>query len=396
MDITIQPGKLSGTVAAIPSKSQAHRLLICAAFADRATTIYCPQINRDIQATVDCLSALGAGIVRNETGFTIDPIRIIPVSAELNCCESGSTLRFFLPIVGALGIDTTFLMEGRLPQRPLSPLWEELERMGCILTRPTDTTIRCRGQLNPGAYSISGGVSSQFITGLLFALSLMGQESTLDVTGKIESLPYVCMTLDALKTFGIHIPEQAQRYTVAPHSFRSPGELPVEGDWSNAAFWLAAKALGSDLSVTNLNPLSHQGDRQVCDFLMQLEEKCTIDAAQTPDLVPVLAVVAGAKKGAVFTNAARLRLKETDRLATTAAMINRLGGSARISGDELIVDGLGYSHGTVDATNDHRIAMAAAVAATVCSGPVTVHNAQAVEKSYPHFWDDYHSLGGKL
>lgn len=394
MDINIQPQKLSGIIPAMPSKSQAHRLLICAAFADDATSLYCPQTNRDIQATADCLRALGAVITRTETGYDVIPINQIPKNAVLNCCESGSTLRFFLPIAGALGVDATFLMEGRLSQRPLSPLWEEMERMGCTLSRPADSTIRCAGKLMLGEYSIDGGVSSQFITGLLFALALMSQPSSLHVTGKIESKPYIDMTLDALKTFCVNISNNDQRYTISPQDFRSPRSVTVEGDWSNAAFWLSANALHSNIVITNLDPASAQGDRAVTTYLSTLERNCTIDAAQTPDLVPVLAVVAGARNGATFINAGRLRLKETDRLLTTAALINNLGGHARIEGDCLIVEGTGYTQGRVDATNDHRIAMAAAIAATVCKGPVTIHSAQSVEKSYPHFWEDYRRLGG--
>ena len=167
MDITIRPGKLTGLVEAIPSKSQAHRLLICASFADRPTTLICPETNRDIEATVDCLRALGANICRTSDGYVVEPIREYPERATLPCCESGSTLRFMLPIVGALGIDGLFQMEGRLPQRPLSPLWEEMERMGCSLSRPTENTVRCTGKLRSGDYVINGGISSQFVTGLL-------------------------------------------------------------------------------------------------------------------------------------------------------------------------------------------------------------------------------------
>ena len=381
MDITIQPGKLSGKIAAIPSKSQAHRLLICAALADAPTELACPDTNRDIEATADCLNALGAIINRTETGYFVEPIDHVPNFAILNCCESGSTLRFMLPIAGALGVDAIFRMEGRLPQRPLSPLWEEMERMGCTLSRPTEDTIRCQGRLHCGNYSIDGGVSSQFITGLLFALSLVPGESHLEITGKIESRPYIDMTKKAMALFG------------APH-YHTPGKINVEGDWSNGAFFLAAKALGNDIDITNLEPESPQGDRAVVDFLNQLEGRATVDAAQTPDLVPILAVVAGAKQGAVFTNAGRLRLKETDRLVTTAALINNLGGRAQINGDSLIVEGTGYTGGTVDATNDHRIAMSAGIAATVCTEPVTVLNADSVQKSYPRFWDEYRRLGG--
>ena len=382
MDLTITPGKLSGSITAIPSKSQAHRLLICAAFSDGPTELICPATNRDIEATCDCLKALGANITRTDTGYLVEPMKGSPESALLNCCESGSTLRFMLPIVGALGVDATFLMEGRLPQRPLSPLWEEMERMGCTLTRPTENTIRCQGQLKAGNYSISGSVSSQFITGLLFALSLIEGKTHLEVTGKIESQPYISMTEKAMALF------DAPRY-------HSPGKVLVEGDWSNGAFFLGAKALGNPLEVSNLDPDSPQGDRAVFELLPRLEENITIDASNIPDLVPILSIVAGSKKGATFTNIQRLRIKESDRVASTIAMIEALGGKAQSTEDTLTVYGTGYRGGTVDSVNDHRIAMSAAIASTVCTEPVTILGAEAVKKSYPHFWEEFSRLGGK-
>ena len=382
MDITIQPGKLSGIVNAIPSKSQAHRLLICAAFADNPTTLICPDTNRDIEATADCLNALGADIRRTADGYVIESIRDVPKNARLNCCESGSTLRFLLPIVGALGVDAIFQMEGRLPQRPLSPLWEELERMGCRLSRPTADTIRCEGRLRPGAYSIDGGVSSQYITGLLFAQSLIDGESQLSVTGKIESKPYIDMTKKAMALFG------------APH-YHSPGTIRVEGDWSNAAFFLAAQALGSEITLMQLDVNSPQGDRKVAGLLPKLQENITISVADIPDLVPILSVVASVNSGAVFTDIQRLRLKESDRVASTIAMLTALGGKAEATEDTLTVYGTGLTGGTVNSVNDHRIAMSAAIAATVCTAPVTVLGAEAVSKSYPHFWAEYARLGGQ-
>ena len=383
MDITIQPGKLCGTVAAIPSKSQAHRLLICAALADKETTLLCPQTNQDIEATAECIRTLGADIRRTGAGYCVTPVSGIPKSAVLDCRESGSTLRFMLPIVGALGVDATFLMEGRLPQRPLSPLWEELERMGCTLTRPTENTIRCCGQLKNGEYAIDGSVSSQFITGLLFALSLL-KGSSLTVTGKVESKPYIDMTKQALALFG------------APQ-YHSPGKIAVEGDWSNGAFWLAAKALGSNISVTGLSPHSAQGDRAVAVILPQLQAGCpTVSAADIPDLVPILSVVAACYHGAVFTDIQRLRLKESDRVASTIAMIQQLGGKAEANGNTLTVYGTGLTGGTVDSVNDHRIAMAAAIASTACKAPVTILGARCVNKSYPRFWEEFNRLGGHI
>ncbi len=391
MDITIFPGLLRGTVSAIPSKSQAHRLLICSAFADRSTELICPSTNRDIEATADCLQALGAGIVRTEHGYTVTPISKVPEQALLPCGESGSTLRFLLPIAGALGTDTIFRMEGRLPQRPLSPLWEEMERMGCILSRPEPDTVRCRGRLHSGAYSISGSVSSQYISGLLFALSLLPDRSSITITGRLESGPYVAMTQDALNRFGIC----TENFCIPGNqAFRSPGSICVEGDWSNAAFFLAATAMGNQIAVTGLNDDSCQGDRAIAQALAALENGIPVDAAQIPDLIPILAIAAGARSGGKFTNIQRLRLKESDRVQAVLNLIRGLGGSAQATEDTLTVQGTGYRGGTVSSAGDHRIAMAAAIAATVCTDPVTILGADAVKKSYPGFWEDYRKTGG--
>ena len=392
MNITIYPNQLHGKITAIPSKSQAHRLLICAAFADQTTRLICPQTNRDIEATAACLRSLGADITRTQNGYVVTPIETVPETAVLHCGESGSTLRFMLPIVGALGVDATFVMEARLPQRPLSPLWEEIERMGCKLSRPTADTLRCQGQLTGGEYIISGGVSSQFITGLLFAATLLKENSRITVTGVLESKPYVDMTQQALSAFGV---ETEDFIVQGGQKFCSPGELTVEGDWSNGAFFLAAKALGSAVDVKNLSEASAQGDRAAAHWLQLLpRERCTIDATDIPDLVPILAVVAGTSQGAVFTGIRRLRLKETDRVATVCAMLTELGAKITATEDTMEVFPGSYQGCTIDATNDHRIAMSAGIAATVATGPVTVINADSVNKSYPDFWAEYRRLGG--
>lgn len=382
MDITVYPEKLSGIVNAIPSKSQAHRLLICAAFADGPTTLICPETNDDIQATAICLNALGADIRRSDSGYEIIPVKSIPNEALLDCGESGSTLRFLLPIVGALGVDATFRMGGRLPSRPLSPLWEELERMGCRLSRPAENTIRCQGKLIAGDYFIDGGISSQFISGLLFAAALIDGKSQITVTGNLESKPYVDLTKQALQIFQ------------AP-DFHTPGYVTVEGDWSNSAFFLAAQQLGSAVTVTNLQTDSLQGDRMVATLLPQLNKHCEIDVRDIPDLVPILSVVAAAQNGAVFTGIHRLRLKESDRVESVIQMIKSLGGKAEADENTLTVYGTGLKGGTVDSMNDHRIAMSAAIASTVCTEPVTILGAQCVSKSYPHFWEEFSRLGGK-
>ncbi len=383
MDITIHPGKLEGWVRAIPSKSQAHRLLICAAFAKGETKLHCPETNEDIEATAACLNALGAKIQRHSWGYHICPAESCPMEAVLPVNESGSTLRFLLPVAGALGVKATFQLRGRLPQRPLSPLWEELERMGCQLSRPTQDTILLTGKLRSGEYRIDGSVSSQFISGLLFAAAIMEGQSSVAVTGRVESRPYIDMTLKALAMFskdGVLV---------------SPGEIAVEGDWSNGAFFLAAKALGSDVQVQNLDGNSPQGDRACEHWFDALKNHQTICAKDIPDLVPILSVVAAAKEGAVFTDIRRLRAKESDRVESVKNMLSTLGIESTSDENTLTVYPGCFRGGIVDSCNDHRIAMAAAIAATVASGPVTVLGAQCVKKSYPSFWEEYKKLGGK-
>lgn len=392
MNVTIAPGKLAGTIPAIPSKSIAHRALICASFAANDTDILLNQTNADIEATADCLRALGAHITRNSHGYHISPAIQIPSQAVLPCRESGSTLRFLLPVVGALGVEAEFRTEGRLGNRPLSPLWEEMSRMGCSLTRGTDGSIHCRGKLQSGTFRIAGNVSSQFISGLLFAGTIMDGETKIDIIGNPESKPYIDMTRDVLALFGV----TTENLTVpAAHSLTSPGTIEIEGDWSNAAFFLTADVLGSSITVTGLNEYSAQGDRSILSALDSLKEKVIISAMDIPDLIPILSVAAAARHGGVFTDIQRLRLKESDRVSAIIQMIHALGGKACADDNSLTVKGTGLTGGTVDSCNDHRIAMAAAIAATVCKEPVTIIGAEAVNKSYPGFWQDYQTLGGQ-
>ena len=332
MDIIIYPKKLTGTLNAISSKSQAHRLLICAAFSDRETILQCTETNKDIEATAACLRSIGANIQRTSSGYYIQPILTFPHRATLPCCESGSTLRFMLPIVGALGIDATFQMEGRLPQRPMSPLWEEMERCGCVLTRPTSTTIRCTGKLRAANFCIDGGVSSQFVTGLLFAMALIPGECNLNITGKLKSQPYIEITKQALALFGVHT-EGFHVSSCAP--FSSPGHIAVEGDWSNAAFFLAANKLDCNIDVCGLSSTSAQGDKAIENILNIIDSNITIDVSDIPDLVPILAVVGGAKNGITFTNIERLRLKESDRVATVSTMLKQLGADVESTESKL-------------------------------------------------------------
>ena len=391
MNIMIYPGKLHGIVQAIPSKSHTHRLLICAAFSDSPTFLRCPQTNQDIEATADCLRSLGVKVERSDDGYHITPVSDIPKQAILDCRESGTTLRLMLPICCALGVETTFRMSGRLPYRPLSPLWEELERMGCALTRPADHTIHVTGKLCAGHFIICGDVSSQFISGLLFAAALMDGKSQIEVVGRIESLPYIQMTQQALAAFGI----ASDNYEVTGgFPFRAPRKLNVEGDWSNAAFFLAAKELGSDLIVEGLDFDCTQGDRAVAEILKISSPNPRISAANIPDLVPILAIFFAARSGAVFTDIQRLRLKESDRVASVCQMMNALGAKAEADETTLTVYPGKFHACSIDSAADHRIAMAAAIAATVADGPVNILGAECVAKSYPAFWQEFSRLGG--
>lgn len=332
----------------------------------------------------------------------------------LSCGESGSTLRFLLPVCGALGAEAVFRMEGRLPERPLAPLDAELTAHGMTLRRE-GALLYVRGQLQSGAYTLPGGVSSQYISGLLMALPRLSGGSTLHIAGELQSAGYVDMTLDALRLAGVRIEKIHDGFRIpGGQRFALPGETEVEGDWSNAAFFLCAGAFSErGVRVEGLRLPTAQGDSAVLDILRRFGAQAEIsgtgvtvrggalrgiriDAAQIPDLIPVLAVTAaGAQGETVIENAARLRLKESDRLQSTAELLRRLGCPVTELPDGLIIKGRqGLTGGTVSACGDHRIAMSAAVAAMLCTGPVTVTGAVSVEKSYPRFWADWEHLKG--
>lgn len=408
--ISVQP--LGGSIKAIPSKSEAHRLLICAALSDKKTNISCPQTSKDIQATADCLCALGADIAYENGIYTVYPIRTPVDGAVLPCGESGSTLRFLIPLVCGLGVSAVFKMEGRLPDRPLSPLKEELEAHG-ICFEKTNNLLSVKGTLQGHEFTIDAGVSSQFISGSLFMLIRHG--GTLSLTGKVESASYIDMTVRALQKFNVKIQKTVNGFAVEKSSPTTSENLHTEGDWSNAAFFLCAGSFGKKpITVTGLDANSAQGDKKIIDILRNFGAKVEIqndaftvfpselhgidiDAAQIPDLVPVLALTACAAKGQTrIYNASRLRLKESDRLQTTKDLLCALGADVKITEDGLLINGGKPLHGVlVDSANDHRIAMSAAVAAVLCDTPITLTNAKAVEKSYPDFWSDYEKLKGE-
>ncbi len=401
MTVTVNGKNLHGTVPAVTSKSMAHRLLICAALAETPTTVRCSVLSEDIEATWHCLESAFADISYHDGAFTVTPHKnAAQDTVAIDCGESGSTLRFLIPILCARGVHADIALHGRLPDRPLSPLREELIRCGCTLSEQGSNPLSVRGKLQPGNFTLRGDVSSQFISGLLFALPLCEGDSTLTITGNLESASYVDMTLWALKAFGIEIRRTDTGYEIpGGQTYRSPGVIKAEGDWSAAAFWKVCKFLGAPVEVTGLESDSLQGDKAICDILekMRTEKNCKIDIANTPDLVLILSVAAlGTPGETTICNAARVRLKESDRLATSAALIRTMGGTVQELEDGLIIQGGSALHGgTIDATGDHRIAMSAAIASVIC-GNVTIHGAQSASKSYPAFWKDFEMLGGTV
>ena len=432
MDLILKQANLTGTVAIPASKSVAHRAYICAALSALTaapTDIICSSDSIDIQATRNCLSTLGRAL----SGEAVpEPV--------LDCKESGSTLRFLLPLACVLTSKLrqaiSFTGADYLAKRPLSPLLEELRAHGADIRFSGSFPLVVSGGLTPGRYTLPGNISSQYISGLLLALPLLSGDSEIHITGTRESVSYIGLTLDMQRTFGIRILETDYGYFVPGNqTYTSPGTLTIEADWSSAAFWLAAGAIGTTAPVlTGLSLNSAQGDRAVLRILesfgakiLQTDDGITIkkptllhdtvvDASDVPDLIPVLAVVAAHAEGKTeFINAGRLRIKESDRIVSTEELLQRLGVRTESTQDTLTVYGTasavtpvsGCASDSSDSVapdaepiavrsfNDHRIAMSAAVAATVSERPLLLSQAEAVSKSYPTFYEHYKSLGGR-
>lgn len=418
MNVTLHGGSRSGLVCIPASKSQAHRLLILAALGEKEVSLLCDGISADIAATMACLNALGAEITQPQEGeLHIVPVRTVPKEqVVLPCGESGSTLRFLLPVVGALGASCVFRREGRLPQRPLAPFDKELIAHGMTL-REEGELLYCSGKLQSGDYTLPGDISSQYISGLLMVLPRIAGESRLTICGRTESVAYITMTEDALRLASAKAERTETGWDIAGgQSYHLPCRCTVESDWSSAAFFLCMGALSAEgVTVSGLHLASLQGDRRVLDELRRMgavvEEKAegilvkkgrlqgvSIDAAEIPDLIPTLAALAATAEGeTVVYNAARLRLKESDRIRTTCDLLCALGGVVEEQSEGLRITGVKQlCGGVVDPCGDHRIAMAAAVAACASADDVTVMQSECTAKSYPRFWDDFQSLKGEM
>lgn len=374
MNIKIQPGKLSGKIEAIPSKSDAHRLMIANYLAGGAP-LNLPWTSKDMDATAACLKALDCDEV-------------------LDCGESGSTARFILPVAAALKEEASLTGHGRLTSRPFRELCDAMRANGASFDRDL-LPMTVKGKLKSGIYELPGNVSSQYISGLLFALPILEGDSVIKLTTALESVGYVNMTLKVLKSFGIKVTEENNEYRVpGGQKYILPKKIKPEGDWSNAAFWLAA-----GIEVTGLDNDSYQGDKAIVKIVedAKLQGDLHVDVKDIPDLVPIISVIASGRQGTThIENAARLRIKESDRIKTVCEMINNLGGTAKELPEGLIIEGTGsLKGGTVDSANDHRIVMATAIASILCTEPVLITDAAAVEKSYPTFFEDFEKLGGQ-
>ncbi len=403
----------SGIVTLPPSKSMAHRAVICAALANGVSNLHNIALSNDIRATLTCMQQLGATVTAQDTIYHMGGITQPTASATLDCGESGSTLRFLIPIAAALGTSVTFCGQGRLLQRPMTAFISPLQAHGVTLVQDNEG-IRVSGKLQSGVYHLPGNVSSQFVSGFLMALPLLAEGGEVVVEGQLESASYVDLTIDVLAQFGVTVTREGNtRFSVAGGQQYQPQAYAVEADYSQSAFFLVAAALGRPVTCLGLSMHSKQGDMAILSLLERCGATittaanggitvtathltgCTIDVTNIPDLVPPLAVLLSFCEGeSHITGAARLRLKESDRLAAMTSELTKLGARITCSEDALHIQGVKrLQGGTVDAWGDHRIAMAMAVAAIGCDAPVILHGSDTVAKSYPSFWDDFEGSG---
>ena len=387
MNIKIKPCTLSGRIQAPPSKSYAHRLLICAALADGKSTVHGISESEDMCATLDCISALGVKADRIGKSVTVHAGNRVLTGGEFPCRESGSTLRFFIPIALACGDEAVFTGTRRLMERGVG-IYETLFGEKGIEIEKTDESIRFSGRLTPGSFILRGDVSSQFISGLLFALPLLDGDSVIKVLPPVESRKYIDITIDAMRFFGVEVSETEENtfFVRGRQSYRAK-EAFVEGDWSNAAALYGFNALGGSLTIDGLNESSIQGDRACIEIINRLScEGAVIDLSDCPDLGPVMFALAAAKNGAVFTGTRRLRIKESDRAQAMADELKKFGINVIVEENSVTIEKSPLRAPTelLDSHNDHRIVMAMTLLASLTGGEIS--GAEAIRKSYPDFF----------
>lgn len=398
MDIKITPQKLHGNVKVPASKSISHRAVICASLAEGTSTITNHLECVDTEATIGAMNAFGANISVDGNTVTVDGIKKSSAKADINCHESGSTLRFLMPVAAALGVKSSFSGGGKLPERPVTPYFTEFEKHG-IIFETKQMPYHISGKLTSGTYTMSGDISSQFITGLLFVLPILDGDSEIILTSPLQSKPYVDITIDCMKKFGVEVKETENSYKISGNQKYKACNFDVESDMSQAAFFLVGNCIGGNITLSQLNRNSVQGDKailQITNEFAKNNEPFDIDAEQIPDLVPILTVLGTFANGTSYIrNCARLRIKECDRLAAISTELNKLGAKVEIIDDMLKITGVDSLHGGIcDSWNDHRIAMSLAIASQRCDGDVIIKDAGCVRKSYPNFYEDFEKLGG--
>jgi 3-phosphoshikimate 1-carboxyvinyltransferase len=413
--VTLHPGRLMGSLAVPPSKSVAHRAIVCAALSYGESLISPVDDSQDMQAMLQCMAALGADYTREGRLLQIRGQSHKPEGMPvLDCMESGNTLRFLMPLSLVLAGGGRFLTGGRLAERPLGPYEALFARQGIAFDRMADGFF-VKGIIVPGRFELPGNVSSQFITGLLLALPLLNGDSEILLTTLPESEAYLQLTMDTMADFGVQVQRpDPQRFLVPGGQSYRPLNFTVEGDYSQAAVMLCAGALGSNVAIRGLNFDSHQGDKAVTELLIKMgadfvreDGACfmkanslhgiRIDGGQFPDILPMMALVCCLSKGeSLIENAGRLRLKECDRFAATVQELSGLGADIRAEGDSMVIHGREKLTGGVlaDSHNDHRMAMMLSIAALHCREPVSLENPSCVKKTWPGYWDDYKALGG--
>ena len=414
-DVKFSPFIPNGTLNAPPSKSDVHRAIICAAMAGGKSRISPVALSNDIRATIGCIKALGADAVLDGDVLTVDGTNMYKnKSALLDCGESGSTLRFFIPIAAAGAVNATFIGKGKLPERPIGIFTEALPKAGTACKTEGGLPLEISGQLKSGVFKIPGNVSSQFITGLLLALPVLEGDSEIVLTSPLESVGYIAMTIRTMKQFGVEIQTTENGWYIKGGQAYKPCNYTTDGDWSQAAFFMVAGAINGDVTVKGVNKNSAQGDKKIAEILKDFGadvewndtsvrvkkgelKALTIDAKQIPDLVPILSVCASFAEGTTkIINAERLRIKECDRLKASSELINNLGGSVRELADGLEIDGVkSLKGGSVDGYNDHRMVMSAGICAANVEGEIECSYALSINKSYPDFYIDYNNIGGK-
>ena len=414
-DVKFSPFVPNGTVNVPPSKSDVHRAIICAAMANGVSRISPVALSNDIKATIGCIKALGADAVLENNVLTVDGTNMYKnKTALLDCGESGSTLRFFIPIAAVGNINATFVGKGKLPQRPIGIFTEALPKAGTVCKTEGGLPLEIKGQLKSGIFKIPGNVSSQFITGLLLALPILEGDSEIVLTSPLESVGYIAMTIRTMKQFGVNIQATEKGWHIKGGQSYKTCDYTTDGDWSQAAFFMVLGAVSGKVTVKGVAKDSTQGDKKCAEILARFGAKVTqldnevtvekgelkaitIDASQIPDLVPVLSVCAAFAEGTTkIINAERLRIKECDRLKATAELLNNLVGKVKeLSGGLEITGVSSLKGGNVNGYNDHRIVMSAAVCAARSDEDITATFAMSINKSYPDFYIDYNSIGGK-